>query len=145
LWEEVWQRDSFLDILARFISLTVEEKIKELPKRNYALIVDEAHSSQTGESASNVRRVLAASNLEEAEQEESRDDYDPEEEVLKAIRARGPQKNLSFYAFTATPKHKTLELFGRDNSEGKPEPFHLYSMRQAIEEEFILDVLENYG
>lgn len=122
----------------------VLDKIKELPKRNYALIVDEAHSSQTGESASNLRRVLAATNLEEAEQEEAPEEFDPEEEVLKAIRARGPQKNLSFYAFTATPKHKTLELFGRDNAEGKPEPFHLYSMRQAIEEEFIHDVLEHY-
>ena len=121
----------------------VLDKIKELPKRNYALIIDEAHSSQTGESASNLRRVLAASNLVEAEKEES-EEFDPEEEVLKAIRARGPQENLSFYAFTATPKHKTLELFGRDNAEGKPEPFHLYSMRQAIEEEFIHDVLENY-
>ena len=123
----------------------VLDKIKELPKRNYALIVDEAHSSQTGESAANLRKVLAATSLEEAEKEESgSDEYDPEEEIIKALAARGPQKNLSFFAFTATPKHKTLEMFGTDGPDGKPEPFHLYSMRQAIEEEFILDVLDKY-
>ena len=60
------------------------------------------------------------------------------------MAARGPQKNLSFFAFTATPKDKTLELFGHAGPDGKPEPFHLYSMRQAIEEGFILDVLKNY-
>ena len=97
--------------------------------------MDEAHSSQTGESAQNLRKVLAATNLEEAEKEEaSAAEDDPEEEIVKAINARGPQKNLSFFAFTATPKHKTLELFGTPGVDGKPEPFHLYSMRQAIEE-----------
>ena len=70
----------------------VLDKIKELPKRNYALIVDEAHSSQTGESASNLRRVLAASNLDEAEQEEASEEYDPEEDVLKAIRQGTAEK-----------------------------------------------------
>ncbi|HMP57769.1 MAG TPA: DEAD/DEAH box helicase family protein [Gemmatales bacterium] len=123
----------------------VLDRIKELPKRNYALIVDEAHSSQTGESATSLRRVLAAGSLEEAEKQEGTEPKeDSEEEILKAINARGPQKNLSFFAFTATPKHKTLEMFGRNGIEGKPEPFHLYSMRQAIEEGFILDVLQNY-
>ncbi|QDT48923.1 Type I restriction enzyme R protein [Symmachiella dynata] len=124
----------------------VLDKIGNLPKRNYALIVDEAHSSQSGESASNLRRVLAANSLEEAEQEEGgSEEYDPEEEILKAMTARGPQKNMSFFAFTATPKHKTLEMFGTNDSNGKPHPFHLYSMRQAIEEGFILDVLQNYA
>ena len=70
------------------------------------------------------------------------DDY--QEEVIKAMAARGRQPNLSFFAFTATPKYKTLEVFGRPAPDGKPEPFHLYSMRQAIEEGFILDVLANY-
>lgn len=125
----------------------VLDKIKELPKRNYALIVDEAHSSQTGEAATNLRRVLAATSLEEAEQEEGGSDpseNDAEDEIIKQIAARGPQKNLSFFAFTATPKHKTLEMFGTDGPDGKPWPFHLYSMRQAIEEGFILDVLKHY-
>jgi len=122
----------------------VLDKIKDLPRRNYALIVDEAHSSQTGESATNLRRVLAATSLEEAEGKEDGGSADAEDEILKVIDARGPQKNMSFFAFTATPKHKTLEMFGRDGSDGKPVPFHLYSMRQAIEEGFILDVLTNY-
>ncbi len=121
----------------------VLDKIKELPTRNYALIVDEAHSSQTGESAANLRRVLAASTLEEAEEEEQQE-ADYEDEILRTMAARGPQKNLSFFAFTATPKHKTLEMFGSPGPDGKPQPFHLYSMRQAIEEGFILDVLEHY-
>jgi type I restriction enzyme R subunit len=60
------------------------------------------------------------------------------------MQSRGPQKNLSFFAFTATPKFRTLEVFGRKREDGKPYPFHLYSMRQAIEEKFILDVLKNY-
>ena len=74
--------------------------------------------------------------------EESLPDY--EEEILKTMAKRGRQPNISFFAFTATPKYKTLEVFGRPGADGKPEPFHLYSMRQAIEEGFILDVLKNY-
>ena len=74
--------------------------------------------------------------------EESLPDY--EEEILKTMAKRGRQPNISFFAFTATPKYKTLEVFGRPGADGKPEPFHLYSMRQAIEEGFILDVLQNY-
>jgi type I restriction enzyme R subunit len=119
--------------------------------RRYAIIVDEAHSSQSGESASQLRQVLSAATLEEAEKQQEQveaQNADPadeiEDEILKTIKGRGPQKNLSFFAFTATPKHKTLEVFGRDGPDGKPKPFHLYSMRQAIEEEFILDVLKNY-
>ncbi len=122
----------------------VLDKIKTLPSRKYALIVDEAHSSQTGESAGNLRRVLAASPTEGTDDQETPDAPDAEDEILKAINARGPQANLSFFAFTATPKHKTLEMFGRDGADGRPIPFHLYSMRQAIEEGFILDVLKNY-
>ena len=69
---------------------------------------------------------------------------DYEEEILRTIAMRGKQPNLSFFAFTATPKYRTMEVFGRPGPDGKPQPFHLYSMRQAIEEEFILDVLEYY-
>ncbi len=125
----------------------VLDKIKDLPKRRYGIIVDEAHSSQGSESAQGIKNALAAANLEEAEEAEK--EIDPtenaaEEEILRAMRVRGPQKNLSYFAFTATPKHKTLELFGHNDPDGKPQPFHLYSMRQAIEEGFILDVLKNY-
>ena len=100
--------------------------------------------SQTGESATNLKKVLGT--LEQAEKEEGRDEDkkdEIEDEILKAIRA-GPQPNLSFFAFTATPKTKTLEMFGTPGPDGKPRAFHLYSMRQAIEEGFILDVLKNY-
>ena len=124
----------------------VTEKIGDLPKRKYAVIVDEAHSSQGGETATELKGVLAAAVLrEEAANytaEESLPDY--EEEILKTMAKRGRQPNISFFAFTATPKYKTLEVFGRPGADGKPEPFHLYSMRQAIEEGFILDVLQNY-
>ena len=124
----------------------VTEKIGELPKRRYAVIVDEAHSSQSGETAAELRGVLGATAMREeakaiAEGDEL-DDY--QEEILKAMAKRGRQANMSFFAFTATPKYKTLEVFGQHDKDGKPQPFHLYSMRQAIEEGFILDVLRNY-
>lgn len=133
--------------LQKFTVVRLMEGIGQLPNRNYALIVDEAHSSQTGESASHLRRVLTAETMEEAEKQDSQEELaetDIEDEIAKTVQARGPQKNLSYFAFTATPKHKTLELFGQDGADGKPEAFHVYSMRQAIEEGFILDVLKNY-
>ncbi len=122
----------------------VTEKIGKLASRRYAVIVDEAHSSQTGEGARQMKEVLAARTLEDAEVEESGDEEDSEDRLVKVMASRGKQKNLSFFAFTATPKAKTLEVFGHRDVEGKPIPFHLYSMRQAIEERFILDVLKNY-
>lgn len=122
----------------------VTEKIGKLPKRRYALIVDEAHSSQTGEAARHMKEVLAARSLEDAEKEDQNGEQDGEDRVVEVMLSRGKQKNLSFFAFTATPKAKTLEVFGHRDQEGKPIPFHLYSMRQAIEEGFILDVLKNY-
>ena len=121
----------------------VLDKIAAGGARRYAVIVDEAHGSQTGESAANLKRVLAATTLERAESEEAGDE-EIDDEVLKAVQARGRQPNLSFFAFTATPKKKTMELFGTIGSDGKARPFHLYSMRQAIEEGFILDVLKHY-
>jgi type I restriction enzyme R subunit len=88
---------------------------------------------------------LVAATLEEAAKEEDKDEGgDYEDEVLKVMQSRGRQPNLSFFGFTATPKAKTLEVFGRPGPDEKPVPFHLYSMRQAIEEGFILDVLKNY-
>jgi type I restriction enzyme R subunit len=124
----------------------VTEKVGSPPKRSYAVIVDEAHSSQGGESATELKGVLAGAAIEEEARartaEERLPDY--EEEILRTMARRGRQPNISFFAFTATPKYRTLEVFGRPGAEGKPEPFHLYSMRQAIEEGFILDVLEHY-
>ncbi|GHA25528.1 type I restriction endonuclease subunit R [Salinimicrobium marinum] len=124
----------------------VLDKIEELPSRNYAVIIDEAHSSQGGEATKKMKEVLAAKSLEEAEQEDldSGLDEDAEDSVRKSMESRGKQSNLSFFGFTATPKPKTVEVFGTPDKNGEPKPFHLYSMRQAIEEGFILDVLKNY-
>ena len=126
----------------------IAEQIGELPGQRFAVIVDEAHSSQSGESTKSLKAVLAAGSLEDAEREEA-GARTPEEElddrVLDEIRSRGRLPNLSTFAFTATPKPKTLELFGRKRPDGKFEPFHRYSMRQAIEEGFILDVLASYS
>ena len=126
----------------------ISEQIGDLPGKRFAVIVDEAHSSQSGESSKSLKAVLAAGSLEDAEEEESGAES-PEEEiegrVLEEIRLRGRLPNLSSFAFTATPKSKTLELFGRKRHDGKFEPFHRYTMRQAIEEGFILDVLANYA
>lgn len=144
---------------ARIIITTLQkfpfviDRIGELPARRYAVIVDEAHSSQTGDSARDLKLVLSGSRPEEelaAAEAEDRglvlDEVSPVEDALaKAVDARRRQPNLSFFAFTATPKGKTLELFGTpDPVDGRLRPFHLYPMKQAIEERFILDVLENY-
>lgn len=120
------------------------EKYPKLASGRYAVIADEAHSSQTGSSASKLKQILGSDALE-AEQISAEDLLDA------AVQARKPNERISYYAFTATPKAKTLELFGRvpdptlpPSGSNKPEAFHLYSMRQAIEEGFILDVLQNY-
>jgi len=121
------------------------DKVDDLPDRNYAVIIDEAHSSQGGEASKKMKEVLASNSLEEAERLEMNEEEDSSlDEVRKSMMARGKQTNMSFFAFTATPKAKTLEVFGTPGADGKPRPFHLYSMRQAIEEGFILDVLANY-
>lgn len=122
------------------------DKIGEIKSRKYAVIIDEAHSSQGGEATKKMKEVLSAKSLEEAEQQEmdSGLDEDAEDQIRKSMEARGQQNNLSFFAFTATPKNKTVEVFGTPDSQGIPKPFHLYSMRQAIEEGFIHDVLKNY-
>jgi type I restriction enzyme, R subunit len=122
----------------------VAAKVGELPNRAYAVIVDEAHSSQGGESASKMKEILRERDLEAAAREDDEGEETSEDRLRKVMESRGPQPNMSFFAFTATPKAKTLEVFGRKDSGGKPRPFHLYSMRQAIEEGFILDVLKNY-
>jgi type I restriction enzyme R subunit len=120
------------------------DKYPKLASGRYAVIADEAHSSQTGSSASKLKQILGSDVLEAEE-------ISAEELLDAAVQARQPNERISYYAFTATPKAKTLELFGRPadptlpaSTSNKPEPFHLYSMRQAIEEGFILDVLRNY-
>jgi type I restriction enzyme R subunit len=124
----------------------ITEKIGELPKKRYAVIIDEAHSSQGGESALELKSVLAAAAVKETAKKliEEGEIKDTEENIINTMLKRGKQPNISFFAFTATPKYRTLEVFGRLGVDGKPVPFHLYSMRQAIEEGFILDVLKHY-
>ena len=116
-----------------------------LKGRTYAVIADEAHSSQSGQTARQLREVLNAEQLEEGVE------LSAEDLLGASIAARGKAENLSFFAFTATPKAKTIELFGRcpdpdapPTDDNIPQAFHVYSMRQAIEEGFILDVLKNY-
>ncbi|MBR2886169.1 MAG: type I restriction endonuclease subunit R [Clostridia bacterium] len=115
----------------------------------FAIIIDEAHSSQTGDAAKKLKRALADTEkaleeyaeLEYAEEAKKKDD---EDKLLDELASHGVHENMSFFAFTATPKEKTLQIFGDRHSDGTYHPCHIYSMRQAIEEGFILDVLKNY-
>lgn len=113
-------------------------EMASLKDRTFAVIADEAHSSQTGSAATKVKQVLTAEQIEEGEE------ITAEDVMVAAMEGRKQPKNVSYFAFTATPKAKTLELFGRIGASGLPEAFHVYSMQQAIEENFILDVLRNY-
>lgn len=142
----------------------VLDKVGQLGHRRFALILDEAHSSQSGKAAVTLREVLTTdgkaqpaearlapnTDYDAAVQEAQEDAGESSGEdvinqvIARRIAARQRPPNVSYYAFTATPKPKTLELFGRPGADGLPVPFHVYSMRQAIEEEFILDVLRGY-
>ena len=126
----------------------IYQEVDKVAGRNYAIIVDEAHSSQTGNSALKLKAALADTEQalrEYAEIEGKQEaELDPDDKLLKEMLIHGRHPNLSFFAFTATPKDKTLEMFGTEYEDGSYHPFHIYSMRQAIEEEFILDVLQNY-
>ena len=154
-------RDALQGKNARIIITTLQKfpvvakSATDLAGSRFAVIVDEAHSSQSGEAAKELKSVLAGKTGDEvllaaeeidAEFEASQEEL--EDLLMKSVGARGKQTNITFFAFTATPKHKTLALFGEKTVDPvgveKYVPFHLYSMRQAIEEGFILDVLANY-
>ena len=126
----------------------IYQEVDKVAGRNYAIIVDEAHSSQTGNSALKLKAALADTEQalrEYAELEGKQEaELDPNDKLMREMLVHGKHPNLSFFAFTATPKDKTLELFGTEYEDGTFHPFHIYSMRQAIEEGFILDVLQNY-
>ncbi|MGH9155197.1 MAG: type I restriction enzyme subunit R domain-containing protein [Acidimicrobiales bacterium] len=113
----------------------------DLASQRFATIVDEAHSSQTGDAATALKQALGAKASDVAGQGE---ELDAEAALAAIVAARGRQPNLSFFAFTATPKDRTVELFGTPGPDGLKRPFHLYTMRQAIQEGFILDVLANH-
>jgi type I restriction enzyme R subunit len=113
--------------------------IADLSKKRFAVVIDEAHSSQSGTAAGKMNQAMGMAQIEEDENEN-----DTQDKVLKAMQARKMKGNASYLAFTATPKNATLEKFGNKQEDGTFKPFHLYSMKQAIEEGFILDVLANY-
>ena len=139
---------------ARIIVTTLQkfpviyQEVDKVAGRAFAVIVDEAHSSQTGSSAMKLKTALAdteAALREYAEIEgKSEDEIDKNDKLVREMITHGKHPNLSFFAFTATPKAATLEMFGSEWDDGTFHPFHVYSMRQAIEEGFILDVLQNY-
>lgn len=127
----------------------IYEEVDDTKDKRFAIIVDEAHSSQTGSSAMKLKAALADTSdalKEYAELEGKAEDevLDMNDRLVREMTSHGKHKNLSFFAFTATPKGPTLEMFGTEHSDGSYHPFHIYSMRQAIEEGFILDVLQNY-
>ena len=119
--------------------------------RKFAIIIDEAHSSQSGKAHAKMKLALSGLNdaqidaeMQAAAKEEAAEQVDAQDTLVQEMNAQGRLPNLSFFAFTATPKPSTLEVFGHIGDDGKPHPFHLYSMKQAIEEGFILDVLQEY-
>ncbi len=112
--------------------------LSDLSDKRFACILDEAHSSQSGTAAGKMNQAMGNSNEEEEE------GGDAQDKIIEAMRSRKMRGNASYFAFTATPKNNTLERFGNKQADGKFKPFHLYSMKQAIEEGFILDVLANY-
>ena len=119
------------------------DEITSLKSKTFAIIIDEAHSSQNGINAQKMGEAIRDKSLDE--EEEAREELD--EKIIEIIKNKKLQKNAAYFAFTATPKLKTLEMFGMPcevNGEVKFIPFHLYSMKQAIEEGFILDVLKGY-
>ena len=127
----------------------IYEEVDDTKGKRFAIIVDEAHSSQTGQSAMKLKVALADTSdalKEYAELEGKAEDevLDANDRLVREMISHGRHDNLSFFAFTATPKATTLEIFGTEWDDGSFHPFHIYSMRQAIEEGFILDVLQNY-
>ncbi len=117
----------------------IVDGIADLSEKRFAVIIDEAHSGQSGLAAGKMNQAMG-----NATEENEEEDPDPQDKILEAMRSRKMRGNASYLAFTATPKNNTLERFGVKQPDGKFKPFHLYSMKQAIEEGFILDVLANY-
>ena len=127
----------------------IYQDVESTAGKRFAVIVDEAHSSQTGSASQKLKIALSdreesLKEWEEFDEEEASKARDKEDTLNDTLLGQGRHGNISFYAFTATPKAKTLELFGQQMPDGTFQPYHIYSMRQAIEEGFILDVLQNY-
>jgi type I restriction enzyme R subunit len=120
----------------------ISESISKLKTKSFGVIIDEVHSSQSGETQKHLKKSLSKGIINEDESDEEERDY--EDLIREEILSRGKQKHISFFGFTGTPKNKTLELFGRKNPNGEFVPFHSYTMKQSIYEGFTLDVLKNY-
>ncbi len=118
----------------------ISEAMSELKGNTFAVIIDEVHSSQSGENAKQLKKTLLGNDSADDDD----DDLDFEEIIRRELESRGKQKHINFFGYTATPKPKTLEIFGRKTPDGKFVPFHIYSMQQSIAEGFTLDVLEHY-
>ena len=117
----------------------ISEDISKLKGKTFGVIIDEVHSSQTGETAKHIKQSLSVNTSEEDDEELTLDEL-----ILKEIEHRGQQPHISYFGFTGTPKNKTLEIFGRKGEDGNFYPFHLYSMKQSLFENYTLDVLSNY-
>ena len=136
-------KDIIISTIQKFS--VIAEEIGELKSKTFAVIIDEAHSSQSGESAKNLKVSLSKGIEEEGIDEDDADDVsDIDARILAEMEGRRMQDHISYFGFSGTPKNKTLELFGHKNEDGKFAPFHVYSMHQSISEGFTLDVLQNY-
>ncbi len=136
-------KDIIISTIQKFS--VIAEEIGKLKSKTFAVIVDEAHSSQSGESARNLRVSLSQGIEEEVADEDDADEIsDIDAQILEEMERRRMQDHISYFGFSGTPKNKTLELFGRKDEDGKFVPFHVYSMHQSISEGFTLDVLQNY-
>ena len=136
-------KDIIISTIQKFS--VIAEEIGKLKSKTFAVIVDEAHSSQSGESARNLRASLSQGIEDEVADEDDADEIsDIDAQILEEMERRRMQDHISYFGFSGTPKNKTLELFGRKGRDGKFVPFHVYSMRQSISEGFTLDVLQNY-
>lgn len=122
----------------------ISDTISQLKSKTFAVIIDEVHSSQSGETSKHLKKSLSKSQHEEDGDDDDDGERDYEDMIREEIQSRGKQSHISFFGFTGTPKNKTLELFGRKNEQGQFLPFHTYTMKQSILEGFTLDVLQNY-
>jgi len=132
-------KDIIISTIQKFPKIS--ETISQLKSKTFGVIIDEVHSSQTGETSKHLKKTISKGESGEEEDEEL-PDY--EDLIREEIRNRGRQEHVSFFGFTGTPKNKTLELFGRRTADGRFVPFHSYTMKQSIAEGFTLDVLKNY-
>ncbi len=135
-------KDIIISTIQKFS--VIAEEIGKLKSKTFAVIIDEAHSSQSGESARSLRTSLSKG-IKDGIGEDAADEVsDIDARIIEEMEQRRMQEHISYFGFSGTPKNKTLELFGRKDADGKFVPFHVYSMRQSISEGFTLDVLQNY-